>query len=192
MASQRPDGVAPVKQLPGGPGAGQLFRGFLWLGLTGFGGVLPQAQRMIVEKRRWLTTEEFVDLLAVCQFLPGGNVLNLAASLGARSRGFAGALAALAGLLAAPSIFVVALGACYQEFEGSAEVRGAVLGLAAAGTGLLVATAFKIARALPRRWAPLCVAAACCAAVAVLGCPLIVVLPVLTAVSLLLNRRVPR
>ncbi|MFJ9822632.1 chromate transporter [Streptomyces sp. NPDC101151] len=192
MANEPVEEIPAVKQPPGGPGAGQLFRGFLWLGLTGFGGVLPQAQRMIVEKRRWLSAEEFVSLLAVCQFLPGGNILNLAASLGARSRGAFGAVAALAGLLAAPSVLVVALGACYQDFEGVAEVRGAVLGLAAAAAGLLAATAFKIMRSLPRRWEPFCVAAVCCAAVAVWGCPLVLVLPVMTVVSLILNRRTAR
>lgn len=175
-----------------GPGAGELFRGFLWLGLAGFGGVLPLARRLVVEKRRWLTAAEFADLLAVCQFLPGGNILNLAAALGARSRGARGAVAALAGLLAAPSIVVIALGACYQASEGNAEVRGAVAGLAAAAAGLLVATAVKIARSLPRRLAPLAVAALCCAGVVVLHCPLVVVLPLMVAVSLLLNRKAPR
>ncbi|WP_035791457.1 chromate transporter [Kitasatospora mediocidica] len=170
----------------------ELFRGFLWLGLTGFGGVLPLARRMIVEQRRWLTATEFADLLAVCQFLPGGNILNLAAALGARFRGARGSVAALAGLLALPAVIVIALGVCYQAWEGNTEVRGAVLGLAAVATGLLAATSAKIIRALPRRWAPLTVAAVCCAAVAVLHCPLLVVLPIMVAVSLLLNRKASR
>ncbi|MET8753230.1 chromate transporter [Streptomyces sp. NPDC004667] len=192
MTSERPETNPAVRRRPDAAGAGELFRGFLWLGLTGFGGVLPQARHMIVEKRRWLAPEEFADLLAMCQFLPGGNVLNLAAALGSRLRGARGAVAALTGLLAAPSVVVIALGACYQEFQGNAEVRGVVLGLAAAAAGLLAATALKITRTLPRHWAPLSVAAVCCAAVAVLGFPLVAVLPAMCAASLLLNRRMPR
>ena len=53
-----------------------LFRGFLILGLTGFGGVLPLARHMVVEQRRWMTSAEFVELLSLCQFLPGGNIIN--------------------------------------------------------------------------------------------------------------------
>jgi chromate transporter len=59
------------------PTTGALFRGFLALGLMGFGGVLPLARRMLVEERRWLSGAEFADLLGLCQFLPGGNVINL-------------------------------------------------------------------------------------------------------------------
>src|SRR5947209_4574084 len=64
------------------PGIGELFGGFLWLGMIGFGGVLPLSRRMIVEDRRWLTGAEFTELLALCQFLPGGNVINVAVAIG--------------------------------------------------------------------------------------------------------------
>ena len=77
------------------PSIGEIFRGFLVLGLIAFGGVLPLARRMIVEQRRWLTATEFTDLLGLCQFLPGGNMINLSVgdrhalsrALPARSRG---------------------------------------------------------------------------------------------------------
>ena len=58
-----------------------LFAGFFRIGMIGFGGVLPWARRMLVEQRKWLTAQEFTDLLALCQFLPGPNVVNLAAKL---------------------------------------------------------------------------------------------------------------
>src|SRR5580698_7949666 len=53
------------------PSTGVLFRGFLTLGLMGFGGVLPLARRMVVEDRQWMSAAEFADLLGLCQFLPG-------------------------------------------------------------------------------------------------------------------------
>eukprot|EP01035_Chromulina_nebulosa_P042449 gene42449-57467_t len=55
---------------PQPPSVGELFTGFLWLGMTGFGGVLPMSRRMIVEKKRWLTGAEFTDLLASASSCP--------------------------------------------------------------------------------------------------------------------------
>jgi len=69
------------------PTIGALFAGFFSIGICGFGGVLPWARRMIVEQRRWLTAAEFTDLLALCQFLPGPNIINLSVALGSRFRG---------------------------------------------------------------------------------------------------------
>lgn len=77
------------------PTCGQLFYGFLVLGLTAFGGALPLARRMVVEKHRWLTGAEFTELLGLCQFLPGGNIINLSVALGMKFRGPRGAFAAL-------------------------------------------------------------------------------------------------
>ncbi|MDP3440180.1 MAG: chromate transporter, partial [Azonexus sp.] len=51
-----------------------LFLGFSSVGLSGFGGVLPFARRMLVEERCWMTAEEFNAQLGLCQFLPGPNV----------------------------------------------------------------------------------------------------------------------
>ena len=59
------------------PGVAERFTGFFMLGLTGFGGVLPLSRRMMVEKRGWLTGAEFTDLLGLCQFMPGGNIINM-------------------------------------------------------------------------------------------------------------------
>ncbi|HHK8153405.1 TPA: chromate transporter, partial [Serratia marcescens] len=72
------------------PGNAALFLGFLWLGLIGFGGVLPMARSMLVERRRWLNAEQFTELLGLCQFLPGGNVINLSVAVGMEFRGLRG------------------------------------------------------------------------------------------------------
>jgi chromate transporter len=45
---------------------------------------------MIVERRRWLTDPEFVELLGLCQFLPGRNIINLSVALGMKFRGWKG------------------------------------------------------------------------------------------------------
>lgn len=130
----------------------QLFLVFTWLALHGFGGVLPWAQRMLVEERRWLGREEFVELLAFAQLLPGPNICNLALILGDRYFGWRGAAAALGGLMAIPVLIVLSLAMVHDQFAGLAAVRGAVEGMGAVAAGLILGTAAKLAMALRRRW----------------------------------------
>jgi chromate transporter len=177
-----PAGAAPP------PTVGALFRGFLSLGLMGFGGVLPLARHMLVEDRRWLGADEFADLLGLCQFLPGGNVVNLSVAVGLRFRGVPGAAAALAGLLAAPSVVVVLLGAVYDRFAEDPAVRHAFAGLAAAAAGLLVGLAAKLVWPLLRQPVPAGLAALCFVAVAVLRVPLLPALLALVPFSVLVRR----
>ena len=132
------------------PTIAAIFAGFFAVGIIGFGGVLPLARRMLVEQRRWMTGPEFTDILGLCQFLPGGNVINLAAAVGLRFRGWPGALAGLAGLMAAPMAIVIALGLFYDRFRDVPTIRHLFAGLAAAASGLIVAMAIKIALPLRR------------------------------------------
>ncbi len=133
------------------PGLTELFLGFSGIAVMGFGGVLPWARRMLVEQRRWLSGDEFTELLALCQFLPGGNVINLAVVVGQRMRGLTGAIVSVAGLMAAPVAIVLLLGAVYNRYAEVAEVRAALSGIAAAAAGLILAMAAKMAVPVLRR-----------------------------------------
>ena len=90
-----------------------LFVSFTWLALQGFGGVLAVVQRELVEKKRWMTREQFVEDWAVAQIMPGPNVVNLAMMIGGRYFGLPGALAALAGMLSAPMVLVLSVVAVF-------------------------------------------------------------------------------
>ena len=68
----------------------ELLLAFNRLALQGFGGVLPVAQRELVERRRWLTRQEFVQLLSLGQVLPGPNIVNMALIFGDRHFGWRG------------------------------------------------------------------------------------------------------
>ena len=92
---------------------GDLFIAFTQLALQGFGGVLPVAQRDLVEKRRWLSREQFVETLSVGQVLPGPNIVNMSLMIGDRFFGLRGAFASLAGLMVVPLLIVLALAALY-------------------------------------------------------------------------------
>ena len=119
-------------------------RVFNLLALQGFGGVLPVAQRELVERRRWLTREQFMETMSVGQVLPGPNIVNLALIIGDRFFGWRGAFAALAGLLALPLTIVMTLAVLYTRFSAEPMVAGALHGMAAVAAGLIVAMAVKL------------------------------------------------
>jgi chromate transporter len=123
-----------------------LFIGFLKVGLSGFGGVMPFARRMIVEQRRWLNEREFLDVLSLSQFLPGPNIVNVSIIIGRRFQGVAGATAACGGLMLMPLVIVLALATLYAQYAQIDAVRGACSGVSASASGLIVATALKLAR----------------------------------------------
>ena len=135
-----------------------LFWTFTWLALQGFGGVLAVVQRELVEKKRWLTREQFLEEWAVAQIMPGPNVLNLAMVLGGRHFGLSGALAAASGLLALPLLLVLALAVLYGSVADTPVAQGALRGMGAVSAGLIAATGLKLAPAL--RSSPMGLAAA--------------------------------
>src|ERR1700733_3004313 len=168
------------------PSIRAMFNGFFIAGLCGFGGVVPWARRMIVEQRKWLTPAEFTEMLGLCQFLPGGNIMNVTIVLGSRFRGIPGAVACFLGLMTAPVAIVIGLGAVYDEYAGFPPVRRAFIALSAAAAAYLLASAWKIAS--PLRGRPLAIAIAACTfvALAVLRLPLAAAMPVLAIGSSLL------
>ena len=157
-----------------------LFVSFTLLALQGFGGVLAIVQRELVEKKRWMTREEFIEDWAVAQIMPGPNVLNLSIMLGGRYFGLKGALVATAGLLALPLVIVLLLGVAYAHYAGHPGAAGALRGMGSVAAGLIAATGFKLVSALRSHvlgWRA-CAAfgLACFTAVALLRWPLAYVL----------------
>jgi chromate transporter len=165
--------------------------GFFGIGIVGFGGVLPWARRMIVDQRKWLNAAEFNDLLALCQFLPGPNICNVAMALGTRFHGLAGGIVCLAGLLAAPMVIVIMLGGVYARYGAEPVVAHAFMGLAAAASGLMVSMAIKIAAPLRWHWVGIGIALLAFAAIAVLRLPLLPTMIVLAPLSVLICKRWP-
>jgi chromate transporter len=173
------------------PSSRELFLGFLTLGLIGFGGVLPLARRMIVEQRRWLTAAQFTDMLGLCQFLPGGNIINLSVAIGLHFRGLSGALASLLGLIAAPSAIVIALGVIYQRFQDNLSVQHMFAGLAAAASGLLISMALKMLMPILKKPLPLLIASLFFISIALLRLPLLPTMLVLAPLSVIAIWKLP-
>jgi len=183
-------------QLSGPKSLADLFISFTLLALQGFGGVLSVAQRELVEHKRWLTPEEFLEDWAVAQIMPGPNVVNLSLMLGHRYFGLRGALAALAGMLAVPSLVVLAIATLYMHHSDNAHVAGALRGMAAVAAGMIAATGVKMLATLSRHplplWASVPLTVAGVAAGAWLRLPLLPTLLVVGGLGCWLTyRRIP-
>src|ERR1700751_3965208 len=98
------------------PSLWELFSSFVIVSIFGFGGTMAWARRMAVDERKWMTPAEFNEVFALCQFLPGPNIANLAVAFGARVRGVPGAFAAVTGLCGPSLVLMIVLGALYARF----------------------------------------------------------------------------
>ena len=167
----------------------ELFLGFLSIGARSFGGVMPWAHRVMVEERRWITEADFAETIGLCQFLPGPNIGNASIVLGKRWFGLRGALVAFLGLFGPPFIWVLALAMLYADFASDPLMRAIVTGVGAAGAGLFIGTAIKLARALVAKPAALAIIVVCFVGIGFARWSLFMVLPVMLLAALLLARR---
>ncbi|WP_229722679.1 chromate transporter [Xylophilus rhododendri] len=178
---------------PGPASLTELFLAFNWLALQGFGGVLAVVQRELVERKRWMTLDEFVEEWAVAQVMPGPNVINLGLMLGDRFFGWRGAAVTLLGLMTVPLVLVLCLGLVYSHFQNQPQVAGALRAMSAVAAGLIMATACKLLPALRKHvlGMPFCIGVAVVSfvAVALVRMPLMSVLLVVGGISCVLTWR---
>lgn len=183
----------PAEDRPQPKSLTDLFVSFTLLALQGFGGVLAIVQRELVEKKRWMTREEFIEDWAVAQIMPGPNVVNLSLMVGGRYFGLKGAMVALAGMLTVPLVLVLVLAVIYAQFAGHPGVAGALRGMGAVAAGLIAATGLKLFGALKKNvlGLRLCVGLGvlCFAAIALLRIPLAYVLLTLGVLACVLAYR---
>ncbi|NGM20631.1 chromate transporter [Roseomonas stagni] len=130
------------------PTVAQLFLTYLKIGLVGFGGVNAWARRVLVEEKRWLTEQEYAEVLGLGQVLPGPNALNVAIQLGDRFRGGPGALATTIGLFGGPLVVLMGLAILHDAYGEVPLVKAVLAGTAATAAGMILGTALKMATKL--------------------------------------------
>lgn len=171
----------------------ELFIVFTLLALQGVGGVLVVVQRELVERRKWLTHEQFVEEWSVAQVMPGPNVVNLCLMLGGKYFGLPGALAAVAGLICGPLVLVLGLAILFGGVSDNPVAQGALKGMGAVSAGLIIATGLKLSVSLPKNpmglWLAIAFAMLSFTAVGILRIPLTWVLPSLGIVACVLAYR---
>jgi len=122
---------------------------FLRLGTFGFGGPIALAgsmQRDLVERRRWVTEQDYVQGLALAQLSPGPLAAQLAMYLGWVRAGTLGASVIAAAFILPSFIMVLVLAGFYVRFGGLAWMQGAFYGIGAAVIAVILRSAFKLVR----------------------------------------------
>jgi len=151
-------GASPTSAPAIRPTLFELFRAFLVVSVSGFGGALPWARRMVVDRRGWMTAEEFNEAFSLSQFLPGPNTVNFAVVFGARFGGAAGAALAFVGLMGPPLVIITVLAFLYSRYGDLAVLDRALVGVTSAAAGLWIAIVVKMLKPLFAKrldWAPL-------------------------------------
>ena len=166
-----------------------LFWVFSQLALAGFGGVLPIAEDRLVRKEAWVSSQDFLETLALAQVLPGPNVCNMAIMLGDRFHGTRGAIAALGGLILPPLIPVLLFAALYSRWVDSVWVNGALRAMAMAAAGLILAMVFRLSASLKHQRRDLVIALLMLIALLVMRLPLLYALIGVGGFSLWLHWR---
>ena len=183
-------GEGPRQDTPGGPiTLGGLFVCFLTISMLGFGGPIVWARRILVERYRWLDDRELAEIVGLCQFLPGPNMVCITVCVGLKFRGWAGALAGLAGFIMIPWTLAFTLGSLYLQYAEIGAVQGMLRGVAAVAAGLIIATGLRLLRPYRARPAALLFAALAFTGLALLRLPLLLVIVLLVPASSLIARR---
>jgi chromate transporter len=126
---------------------GLIFRTFLLIGTTSFGGaVVAYLRSNLVDKHRWIDDPTLVELLAISQSLPGLNSVNVAILVGDRLRGIAGAIAAIVGLCLPGALVMFAVGVAYGMHGSRPAVTAMLHGVAAAAVGLVTSVTLQLGR----------------------------------------------
>lgn len=128
---------------------GGLFLSFLKVGLTGFGGglaVLTQIRHLVIQERRWLNENDFVEALALGQSLPGTSAGNAVTYIGFRLRGWRGAAVSLAGFILPSMLMMIALALLYDRFRALPNTEALFHGFNAAVVALIAVTAWRMGK----------------------------------------------
>jgi len=147
---------------------------------------MPWSRRMLVDIRKWMTAEEYNEAFALCQFLPGPNIINLSIVFGARVRGAAGATAAVVALVAPPTVLMIVIGVIYAHYGDAEALQRILAGVSAAVAGLILGMFGMMLKPLLRgNWLrPVAIVAIVVVAIAIFRIPMIWTLAVMCPVSI--------
>jgi len=133
----------------------QLFWTFYKIGTFTIGGgyaMIPLMEKEIVDKHHWIEKEEFMDILAVAQTMPGLFAANMATSIGLRLYGVIGAIVAVVANITMPILFILGLAIFFREFRDNHIVESIFMGVRPAVVALIAAPVFSLGKAAHISW----------------------------------------
>ena len=125
----------------------ELFILFFKLGAFTIGGgvaMLPLLQNTLIHEKKWFSEEEFVDIVAVCQSLPGVIAINMATYVGYKKKGFLGSLISTIGVVLPSFVMILLIATFISNLGDNRIVMGAMAGLRAAALGLVVVAVIQL------------------------------------------------
>jgi len=137
------------KEVPTPPGLLEMGKVLLKVGATGFGGAMPVLALVhtdYVEKRHWVSQEEFDEAVMVGQIMPGPIAVDAITHIGYRLRGWPGALVSVIAFILPPFLLMLALTLAYVRYGGVPQVAGIFKGLGAGVVAIIAATAWRMGK----------------------------------------------
>lgn len=147
----------------------ELFWVFLRIGAFTFGGgyaMIPLIQKEVVEKKRWISEEDLLEVIAIAESTPGPIAVNAATFVGFRVAGFGGSFFATLGVTLPSFVIILVISRILKAFEQFRPVEYAFIGIRAAVLALIFSAFWKLFRDMKKSWFNLLVVAAVFAAVA--------------------------
>ena len=142
----------------------ELFIVFFKLGAFTIGGgiaMLPLLQNTLINEKKWFTKEEFVDIVAVCQSLPGVVAINMATYVGYKKKGLIGSVVSTFGVTIPSFVMILIIARFIRSLGDNSIAMGAMAGLRAAALGMVVVAIIQLMpAAIKNKWALLAAAAA--------------------------------
>ena len=157
---------------------GEIWRLFLRLGLTAFGGPAAHIglmEREAVERRGWMSRTQFLDLVGACNLLPGPSSTQVAMALGYSRAGWLGLLVAGVCFILPASLMTLALAWAYVRYGSLPSAQGLLYGIKPVMVAIIAQAVWRLGRRAFRRW-QLALAGLACFAAALAGAPPIAVL----------------
>src|SRR4051794_39609409 len=146
----KPDPKAAIDEGHQMPSRREVFLYFLFLGFVNVGGPVAQITMMfnhMVEKRKWLTKDRFVKIMAFCHMLPGPEALQLAIYVGYLKRRFVGGILAGITFIVPGAAVMILLSSLYVKYGKLPQVNNALYVLKPAVLGIIGAGIIKLGRA---------------------------------------------
>lgn len=125
----------------------ELFQVFFKLGAFTVGGgiaMLPLLQDSMINDKKWFTEEEFVDIIAVCQSLPGVVAVNMATYVGYKRRGLAGSVTATLAVVLPSFLMILMIAGLLVGTGQRSIIAGAMAGFRAAALGLIITAIIQL------------------------------------------------
>ena len=133
----------------------QLFSSFFRIGGFTLGGgyaMIPLIQHEVVEKKKWMSEEEFLDMVAMAQSAPGVIAINTSIFVGYKLKGLKGSIACALGSSLPSFLIILTIAICFTSFADNPTVERIFKGIRPAVVALIVAPLWKMSKAAKLTW----------------------------------------